>query len=73
MAENTRTTVFVKPAEGSLIRHPASFRVMPATGFEIKPNDPHRGYWNRMMRTGDLVASPRPAARAPGHAPKKEG
>lgn len=72
MAASTRGPLFVKPGAGSLIRHPRSMREMPEEGFEIRENDAFRGYWNRMIRTGDLVVVPKPAPK-PKAQPKKEG
>lgn len=70
MARSTRETVFVRPAPGSLIRHPRSMREMPEEGFEIRENDAYRFYFNRMIRTGDLVVVPKLAPKAQS---KKEG
>jgi hypothetical protein len=72
MAQSTRDPVFVKPAPGSFIRHPGTMRPMPEDGFEVRGNDTYRGYWNRMIRTGDLVVVPQVTRAVPRMPAKKE-
>ena len=49
--------LFVKPAPGRLLRHPGTFRPIPAEGQDVTGE---RGYFHRMIRAGDAVVAPRP-------------
>jgi len=44
-------TLHLKPAEGRLIRDPATGRPIPASGAAV-PDTP---YWRRLRRDGDVV------------------
>jgi hypothetical protein len=49
----------LKPADGLLIRDPASKRLLPAEGAEVPPTN----FWQRRLAAGDvtIVKEPAPA------------
>jgi hypothetical protein len=47
--------MWVKPAEGRLIRHPRTFRPMRAEGMDVTSE---AGYFHRLLRVGDVVRRP---------------
>ena len=51
--------MFVRPAEGMKILDPQTRRTIPETGANV----PEDGYWHRLLRDGDVIATdPAPAA-----------
>lgn len=53
--------MFVKPADGVMVRDPAHYRPLPVEGAEVSEST----YWMRRLRDGDVVqaeAAPEPAA-----------
>ncbi len=56
--ENDDERLYVKPAPGRLVRHPRTMRPLPEEGADVTSE---RGYFHRMIRTGDVVVVPRPA------------
>ena len=44
-------SVFIKPAEGVLVRHPRTFVPIPAKGKNVSWN----GYWKRLLDQGDIA------------------
>lgn len=51
--------LFVRPAEGRLVRDPISLRPLPAEG----DNKPKTSYWLRRIRCGDCTTGPAPKAK----------
>ena len=54
--EDDDDRLFVKPAPGRLVRHPRTMRPLPEEGADVTSE---RGYFHRMLRTGDVVLVPR--------------
>ena len=52
-----RDRLFVKPAEGRLVRHPRTMRPLPPEGQDVSSE---RNYFHRMIRAGDVVMVPKP-------------
>jgi hypothetical protein len=57
-----RERLFVKPAPNRLIRHPRTMRPLPPEGADVTAE---RGYFHRMLRTGDVVLAPQPTRKGP--------
>lgn len=63
--------MFVKPAPAPahlgvdqlIVRCPVTKQPIPATGKEVPDGDP---YWNRRLRSGDVVLAQPPVAEAAG-------
>lgn len=61
--------IFIKPAEGLLVRDPETMQPLSAEG-EHKPRTPH---WARRLAAGDVVEMPGPGTgdQGPGKAKSK--
>jgi len=53
--------LFVRPAPGMRVRDPATRAPIPEEGVLV----PHTGYWERRIRTGDVVVAEPPVAPQP--------
>jgi hypothetical protein len=62
MTENRDDRLIVKPAPGMRIIHPYRRRPINEDGEDVTA---HRGYFNRMLRTGDVVLVPPRAPAKP--------
>jgi hypothetical protein len=47
--------IFVKPREGTMIRHPKSKAIMPSEGFKILLEGKEGKFWQRRINCGDLI------------------
>ena len=63
------TQIFVRPANGLLIRLPDGAGHLPAEGMEVE----NSLYWQRRLADGDVIAAAGEAASGPASKPKKEG
>ncbi len=53
--------MFVKPAEGRMVRRPDTFAPLPEGGDEV----PRDEFWLRRLRDGDVVEAQPPAPSRP--------
>lgn len=60
--------MYITPKAGLVVRNPATGEILPTTGAEIPPG-PHRAYWLRRQKDGDVtIHAVPPAAPAKGKA-----
>lgn len=57
------STVYVKPGEGKIVRHPDG-RILPPEGARV----PQDAYWRRRLADGDVAIAKPPAQVAPSDA-----
>lgn len=62
------------PVPGRLLRDPVSGLPLPAEGKDInwEPNNPHRAYWKRALKDGDVQEIAPKAAPAPAPIGKED-
>lgn len=53
-------TMYIKPADGCLLRDPATGEIIPLEGAHV-PLGAYRSYWLRRVKDGDAVACDPPA------------
>jgi hypothetical protein len=61
MAEH-ENRMFVKPTKGRNVLHPRTFRAIDPNGQDVTSE---RGYFHRLLRTGDVVMTEPPSRKKP--------